>query len=280
VLYGVANFPTEYSVQPDELARLAEERGFESLWFSEHTHIPVAHSPWPGGPTLPKEYIHTYDPFLALTAAATATRQLRLGTGICLIVQRDPIVTAKEVASLDRLSGGRFVFGVGGGWNQPEVENHGTRFDRRFGVLRERILAMKALWTEDEPSFRGRYVSFDKVWLYPKPSQQPHPPVLLGGDGARTFERVIEFADGWIPISRRGQPPPDLGERIPGLRRRAEAAGRDPARISVTVYFCPPQPEVVADLTRAGVDRVVFLVPSAARNDAIPVLDSYARLIV
>ena len=277
--YGVGFFPTEYAVQPDDLARLVEERGFESLWFPEHTHIPVAHSAWPGGPELPREYSHTYDQFIALTAAAAASRELRLGTGICLIVQRDPIITAKQVASLDRLSNGRFLFGIGGGWNQPEVENHGTPFNRRFAVLRERVLAMQALWTEDEAEFHGSFVDFDKAWCYPKPAQQPHPPVLMGGDGPHTFDRVIEFCDGWLPIARAGGPPPGLRQRIPELRSRAEAAGRDPAALSVTVYSTPPAADVVAELAAAGVDRVVFPLPSVDRREALPLLDGYARLI-
>ncbi len=279
MLYGVAIFPTEYSVQPGDLGRLAEERGFESLWVPEHTHIPVVHNLPPGRTALPQEYIHTYDPFVALTAAAATTREIRLGTGICLVVQRDPLVTAKAVASLDRLSQGRFLFGIGGGWNQPEVEQHGTPFDRRFAVLRERVLAMKALWTQEEASFEGRYVRFQRSWSYPKPLQQPHPPVLMGGDGRRTFERVIEFCDGWFPICRGGRPPPALAERVPQLRRRAAAAGRDPDAISVSVYFCPPDRAVVADLAAAGVDRVVFLVPTVPEAEALPVLDEYARLI-
>jgi probable F420-dependent oxidoreductase len=280
VQYGVAIFPTEYSVQPDDLARLAEERGFESLWVTEHTHIPASRkTPWPGGPVLPKEYSHTYDPFVALTTAACATKEIKLGTGICLVVQRDPIVTAKAVASLDRLSGGRFLFGVGGGWNVEEVEDHGTTFKTRFPLLRERVLAMRALWAEEEAEFHGRYVDFDKTWSYPKPLQQPHPPVLMGGDGATTFDRVIEFCDGWLPICRAGMPPPGLDAKIPELRKRAQAAGRDPYSLPVSVYFCPPNRAVVDQLDRLGVQRVVFLLPSQERAAVLPVLDEYTKLI-
>ena len=280
MLYGLTIFATDYTLQPADVARAAEERGFESLWLPEHTHIPAGgRTPWPGGPVMPKEYSHTYDPFVALTAAATATRTLKVGTSICLIIQRDPIITAKEVASLDNVSGGRFLFGIGAGWNVEEVEDHGTKFSRRFAVLRERVLAMRALWTQAEAEFHGRYVNFDKAWLYPKPLQKPHPPVLMGGDSATTFDRVIEFCDGWIPISRGGQPPPAIREKVLELRRRAEAAGRDPDAISVSVYTCPPSREVVDDLARAGVERVIFLLPSAEPAEVLKAMDERARLI-
>src|SRR5438093_4679683 len=169
---GIAMFATEYAIRPDDLARALEERGFESLWIPEHTHIPASRkSPWPGGPNLPREYWYSYDPFLALTAAATVTNRLRLATGICLVIERDPITTAKEVATLDRLSGGRFIFGIGGGWNAEEMEHHGTPFKRRWRVLRERVLAMKKIWTEEEAEYRGELVNFDKIWAHPKPAQ-------------------------------------------------------------------------------------------------------------
>ncbi|HLF76196.1 MAG TPA: LLM class F420-dependent oxidoreductase [Dehalococcoidia bacterium] len=278
--YGVGIFPTDYTLQPDELGRRAEERGFDSLWVTEHTHIPVSRkTPWPGGPVLPKEYLHTYDPFVALTAAAAATRDLKVATGICLLVQRDPITTAKEVASLDRLSGGRFLFGIGGGWNIDEIENHGTQPKTRFRLLRERVLAMKSLWTQEEAEFHGRFVNFDKAWSYPKPLQQPHPPILMGGDGPTTFDRVVEFCDGWLPICRGGVAPPGIDTKVPELRRRAEAAGRDPASISVTVYFCPPDREVIDSLARIGVDRVVFALPSAEPPRVIDTLDNLAGFV-
>ena len=181
---GAMMFVTDYSMRPDELARALEERGFESMWVPEHTHIPTSRvSPWPGGPDLPEMYWHTYDPFVALTAAAAVTTNLKLGTGICLMIERDPITTAKEVASLDLISNGRFIFGIGGGWNAEEMQDHGTNFRRRWRILRENILAMKAIWTEDEPEFHGQYVNFDKCWAWPKPAQKPHPPILMGGDG-------------------------------------------------------------------------------------------------
>src|SRR4051795_3390947 len=197
---GIAMFPTEYAIAPAELGVLLEERGFDSVWFPEHTHIPAnRRTPYPGGGDLPREYSSTYDPFVALTTVASATTRLRVGTGICLIVERDPIVTAKEVASLDRLSGGRFLFGVGAGWNREEMQNHGTDPARRFSLMRERIEAMKAIWTEDEAEYHGRYVDFDPVWSWPKPIQEPHPPVVVGGNGEKVLDRVLAFGDEWMP---------------------------------------------------------------------------------
>src|SRR3989449_4609610 len=236
--YGVVMFPTEYAIAPDELARALEDRGFESLWFPEHTHIPASRrTPWPAGGDLPRDYWSAYDPFVALTAAAAATRRLKLGTGICLVIERDPITTAKEVATLDRLSGGRFLFGIGGGWNAEEMENHGAQFKTRWRLLRERVLAMKEIWTKREAEFHGEFVRFDKIWSHPKPAQKPHPPIIMGGDGPTTFDRVIEFADGWMPIARPKQNP---AEKIPALRQRAEKAGRDPKSISVTIFVAKP----------------------------------------
>jgi len=275
--FGVVMFPTDYAIRPDQLARALEERGFESVWFPEHTHIPASRrSPWPGGANLPKEYWSAYDPFVALTAAAMATSRLRLGTGICLVVERDPIITAKEVATLDRLSGGRFLFGIGGGWNAEEMENHGTEFKKRWRVLRERVLAMKEIWTKEEAEFHGEFVRFDKIWSHPKPAQKPHPPIIMGGDGPTTFDRVIEFADGWMPIARPKQNP---AEKIPALRQRAEKAGRDPKSIAVTIFFAKPDRATVDALRAAGVDRAIFGVPSESRDTVLPLLDSYAPLL-
>ena len=277
---GVSMFPTDYAIRPDDLARLVEERGFESIWFPEHTHIPESRrSPWPGGADLPREYSHTYDPFVALTAAAAATTNLKLGTGICLVIERDPIVMAKEVASLDRLSGGRFLFGIGGGWNAEEMENHGTNFRRRWRLLRERILAMKEIWANDEAEYHGEFVDFDKIWSYPKPVQQPHPPIIMGGDGATTFDRVIEYCDGWMPIGGRPSQGPSLPEKIAMLRRQAEDAGRDPASISVSIFGTRPDPDTVSRMEEAGVDRIVFGLPPADRETVLPRIDEYAKLI-
>src|SRR5215468_5702378 len=205
--FGVMMFATDYAIRIEELAREAEARGFESLWLPEHTHIPASparrRTPWPGGPELAKEYWHTNDPFVALATAAAVTLTLKVATGICLLIQRDPITTAKEVASLDFLSNGRFLFGIGGGWNAEEMENHGTAFKTRWSLLGERVLAMKEIWTKEEAEYHGRFVNFDPIWSYPKPVQKPHPPVLMGGYGPTTFDRVIRFCDGWLPLGYR-----------------------------------------------------------------------------
>jgi len=277
MLIGAAIFATDYAIRPDELARELEQRGYESLWLPEHTHIPASRrSPYPGGGDLPKEYWHTHDPFLALTAAAMATKKLRVATGICLIIQRDPIITAKQVASLDMLSGGRFIFGIGGGWNADEMENHGTIFKNRWRVLRERVLAMKEIWTKEEAEFHGEFVNFDKIWSYPKPVQKPHPPILMGGDGATTFNRVIEFSNGWLPLGYRKI---DITQKIRDLRRQAEAAGRDPKSISITVFGANPQPATLEEFAKAGVERAVFMLPAAERHTLLPLMDKYAALI-
>lgn len=219
---GIFSYNVEYGARPDELARAAEERGFESFWVGEHTHIPASRrTPYPGGEPLPKPYYHMADPFVSLMAAAAATRTIKLGTGICLVVEHDPIVLAKSVATLDWLSNGRVLFGIGGGWNREEMEHHGTPFDRRWQVLRERVLAMKALWTQDEASFHGEFVNFDRAISFPKPVQRPHPPILFGGATAQGRARVVEYCDGWIPIDVLLD---DLPAAITDLRRRAEAA--------------------------------------------------------
>ena len=275
--FGAVMFPTEYAIQPDELARALEERGFESLWVPEHTHIPASRrSPWPGGGALPREYWSAYDPFVALMAAAAATRRLRLGTGICLVVERDPIVTAKEVATLDRLSGGRVLFGIGGGWNAEEMEHHGTSFKTRWRLLRERVLAMKEIWTKDEAEFHGEFVNFDRIWSQPKPVQRPHPPILMGGDAPGTFGRIAELADGWMPILRPGRNPV---ERIPALREHLARAGRDPASVPVSIFFAPPRRNDLEALAAAGVTRAIFGLPSESRETVLPRLDTYAALI-
>ena len=278
--FGVTMFPTDYAMRPDELARLLEERGFESYWAPEHTHIPAnRNTPWPGGPELPREYWHTYDPFVALTAAAAATTTLKLATGICLIIQRDPLTLAKEIASLDQLSNGRFIFGIGGGWNREEVENHGTSFKTRFRQLREKVLAMKEIWTQEEAEFHGDFVDFDKVWAYPKPLQQPHPPIIMGGDGPTTFDRVIEFCDGWMPIQGRPSQGPDLPEKIAILKQRAAEAGRDPSSISISVFGAQPDQSNISRLGEAGVERAVFILPAADRETILPLVDEYAKFI-
>jgi probable F420-dependent oxidoreductase len=261
--FGVAIFPTEYTPTPAEIGRMIEERGFESLFFPEHTHIPASReTPYPGGGELPKEYWHTYDPFVALTAAATATERLLIGTGICLVIERDPIITAKEVASLDQLSGGRFLFGVGAGWNREEMRNHGTDPAQRFKVMRERIEAMKAIWTSDEASYAGEFVNFERIWSWPKPVQKPHPPILVGGTGPRVLDRVLAFGDEWMP--NRIPDPGELIRRIEELRSRATEAGRE---IGVTLSGCTRDPALIERFAQAGVHRGVFWLPAAGRAE-------------
>ncbi|HKA16886.1 MAG TPA: LLM class F420-dependent oxidoreductase [Blastocatellia bacterium] len=275
--FGAYIFATDYSIRPDELARELEQRGFESLWLPEHTHIPASRrTPYPAGGDLPKEYWHTHDPFVALSAAAAVTTKLRVATGICLIIERDPITTAKEVASLDMLSGGRFIFGIGGGWNAEEMENHGTPYKLRWRILRERVLAMKEIWTKDEAEFHGEFVNFDKIWFYPKPVHKPHPPILMGGDGPTTFDRVVEFCDGWMPIGFRMR---NLPERLAALHERARAAGRDPKSISVTIFGANPEAKTLDAFEAAGVERAIFMLPPAGRETVLPLLDKYSAFL-
>jgi probable F420-dependent oxidoreductase len=274
---GVFYFPTDYGIDIRELARAAEERGFDSLLLPEHTHIPTSRrTPYPGGGELPKAYSHTHDPFVALSFAAAATTKILLGTGICLIPQRDPIVTAKCVASLDQLSNGRFIFGIGGGWNVDEMENHGARYETRFKLMRERILAMKALWTQQEAAFHGEMVNFDPVWLYPKPAQKPHPPILLGGSSDHTLKRVVEFCDGWLPIAR---PAFNAKPEVARLRQAASAAGRDFSTLSISVFGAPADEAVLAEYREHGINRVFLAIPDLTRDEIIRVLDDYKRFV-
>lgn len=279
--HGLTYFPTDRSLRPDAFARAAEERGFESVWFAEHSHMPVSPAT-PGPPAageagLPREYYAVGDPFVALAMAAAATERLKLGTGICLVPQRDVFQTAKQVATLDCFSGGRFLFGVGGGWNVPEIENHGTDASRRFGVMRERIEAMKQLWTEERAEYHGEYVDFGPAYAWPKPLQQPHPPIHVGGAGLRAIRRAVRYGDGWIPLMSGGDDDPVA--LLPLLREQLEAAGRDPASFEVTLYFCPPTSEVVERCREAGVTRVLFPAPSLPEAELTPVLDGYAKLL-
>lgn len=274
--HGVMMFVTDYSMGPAELAVAAEERGFESLWFPEHSHIPASRrSPWPGGPELPKMYYDTMDPFVALGAAAAVTDTIKLATGICLVIQRDPIQTAKEVATLDRISGGRFLFGVGAGWNAEEMENHGTDFGTRFELMRERVLAMKTIWTEDEAEYHGRYVDFDPMMAWPKPARKPHPPVLVGGGFPHGARRAIDFGEGWMPIGGRDL---DVAELVPRFRQMAAEGGREPDDLPVTAYGAEPDADTVGRLSDAGVDRVVYGLPSAKADEVLPILDRHAAL--
>jgi len=271
VKFGVAIFPTEYAVSMSELAPASEELGFESLWVAEHSHIPVSRlSNWPGGADLPKQYAHTMDPFIALTVAAMASRTIRLATGICLLIQRDPIHTAKEVASVDLVSNGRFIFGVGAGWNREEMADHGTDFSTRWKLLREKVEAVKAIWTQEEAEYHGEMVDFGPMWCWPKPVQKPHPPLLLGGSGPKILERVVRYADGWMP--NRG----DTVERIPELQEMARAAGRGP--IPVSVYPKPVASEIER-MAGAGVERCIYYVPPDGRDQALAKLEELGRMI-
>jgi probable F420-dependent oxidoreductase len=275
--YALSIFPTQYAIRIDELARAAEERGFESLWVPEHTHIPTSRrTPYPAGTELPKEYSHTLDPFVALSVAAAVTSKLKIGTAICLVVERDPIVLAKEVASLDLLSNGRFLFGVGVGWNAEEMENHGTNFKTRRTLMKERIEAMKAMWTQDEPGYHGRFVNFDPIWSYPKPVQRPHPPILMGGQGSKALQGVIEYCDGWMPIPGRVE---NLVPQVEGLLREAKEAGRDPKSISITIFWGQNDKAAIEQYQKAGAERVIFLLPPAPRDKVMPKVDEYAKLI-
>jgi probable F420-dependent oxidoreductase len=274
---GVFYFPVDYGIDIAELARSLEERGFESLFVPEHTHIPVSRrTPFPSGGELPKRYAHTHDPFVALSFAAAVTKKLMLGTGIALIPERDPIVTAKCVASLDRLSGGRFIFGIGGGWNVEEMENHGARYETRFKLMRERILAMKALWSADEAEYHGEMVDFDKVWSWPKPAQKPHPPIILGGETDYTLRRVVEYCDGWFPRPGRGF---EIEDQLRRLHEMAEKAGRDPKTLSTSVFRAQPDKEVLREYEAAGIDRAVLEIPDESRDDILRLLDRYAPLL-
>jgi len=274
---GVFIFATDYAIAIDELARELEARGFESLFVPEHTHIPLSRrSPWPGGGDLPKEYAHTHDPFVSLAFAAAATKRLRIGTGICLVAQHEPIVTAKAIASLDMLSGGRLVFGMGGGWNVDEMENHGVTYRTRFKRLREHVLAMKALWTEEAAEFHGEFVEFDPAWSWPKPVQKPHPPIILGGESDYTLRRVVEFCDGWLPRADRNFDPVAGMTR---LREAADAAGRDMSGLSMTVFRAPPDAAALAGYAEAGVTRALLALPSVDREAMLPLLDEYAALL-
>ncbi|MDQ1516295.1 MAG: hypothetical protein QOE80_2125 [Actinomycetota bacterium] len=274
--FGVSMFPTDYGIDVTRYGRAVEERGFESVFFPEHTHIPVSRrSPWPGGPNLPEHYRHTLDPFAALAAVAAVTDRIRIGTGICLVVQRDPITLAKEVATLDLLSGGRFLFGIGGGWNREEMENHGTDPARRFRVMRERVLAMETIWASEVAEFHGEFVDFDPIWQWPKPVQQPRPPVLVAGNGTGTIDRVLEYGDGWLPMPNRG--PVSLADGMAQLRRRAEEVGR--ATPPVTVFGIDSDPVAIEGFIAAGVERCLFRLSSGSEDEVLSELDEQAKLI-
>ncbi|OSC27414.1 LLM class F420-dependent oxidoreductase [Mycobacterium vulneris] len=275
--FGLCYFPTDYGMRPDDLAAAGEERGFESLLFCEHTHIPTSRkSPYPGGGELPKMYAHTYDPFVACTAAAAATRRLKIGTGVCLVVERDPITTAKEVASVDRLSGGRFLFGVGAGWNREEMANHGTDPRVRMSVMRERIEAMRQIWTCDEAEYHGKFVDFDPLWSYPKPVQSPLP-VLVGGMGPTVEDRVISFGDGWLAQDVTPENLNTFADRAARLQQRAADAGR--GRIPISLFAASSDRGMVERYASAGIERCLFLLPDAGDSEVTRELDRLAERV-
>lgn len=274
---GALIFATDLTIRPARLAKELEDRGYESMWMVEHTHIPASRvTPWPGGPVLPDEYGRTLDPFVTLTAAATVTSRLRIGTGISLVAQHHPLTLAKAVASLDHVSDGRMLFGIGVGWNVEEMAHHGVDPARRRAMVREKVLAMQALWTQDEASFDGEFVSFSPSWSWPKPVQRPHPPVIMGGNaGPITFRHIIEYCDGWMPIHGRKGIVDQLGE----LRGAAADAGRDPASIEFGVFGCPGDQAVIERYAEAGATRVVLGLPSADEATVLRTLDGYQALI-
>jgi probable F420-dependent oxidoreductase len=277
--FGVAMFFTDYSMAAGEFSRAAEERGFESLWAPEHSHIPASRAtPFPQGGDLPKKYYDALDPFVSLTAAAAATRTLRVATGVCLVAQRDPIQTAKLVASLDQLSHGRFLFGVGGGWNAEEMADHGTEFKTRFKLMRERIEAMKQIWTESPAEYHGQFVEFGPMIAWPKPVQKPHPPVLIGGAFPYAARRALRFGEGWVPHASRPQYP-DVTEFLPQFRRMASEAGRKLETVPVTVFGVNDDPDHLRRYRDRGVARVVVSLASAGSNETLPILDRWGELI-
>src|SRR5881296_1729841 len=251
--FGAAIFFTDYSMGPAELGRALEERGFESLWAPEHSHIPLSRrSPFPQGGDLPKKYYDVMDPFVTLAAAAAATTRLRVGTGVCLVVQRDPIQTAKLGGSLNQVSSGRFLFGIGAGWNAEEMLDHGTDFKTRFKVMRERVEAMRAIWTKSKPEYNGEIVDFPPMMTWPKPVQKPHPPVIVGGMFPHAARRALRYANGWIPHSRRPHYE-DVTDFLPEFRQMAAEAGRDLAEVPVTVWGVQPDYDRIRRYEEQGV---------------------------
>ena len=276
--FGASIFFTDYSISPVELALALEERGFESLWVAEHSHIPVPRrTPAPGGGELPKRYYEVMDPFVTLSVAAAVTKRLKLGTGVCLTIQRDTIQTAKLVASLDQVSNGRFLFGIGGGWNAEEIENHGTQFATRFKKMREQIESMKEIWTKSTAEYHGEIVNFSPMSSWPKPVQKPHPPVILGGAFPWAARRAIRYGDGWIPIAGTGRADPF--DYLPRFRQMAEEAGRDPRSLPVTLGGAPEDADLLKRYRDLGVVRANFPVPPAKADEVLPKLDRLADLM-
>ncbi|HEY1850267.1 MAG TPA: LLM class F420-dependent oxidoreductase [Candidatus Binataceae bacterium] len=280
--YGLSFFPTDFTVRLDDLARAAEANGFDSLLVAEHTHIPTSRLTVPatGMRDLPPQYSHTLDPFVALATAAAVTKTLKLGTGVCLVIERDPIVTAKEVASLDLLSNGRFVFGVGAGWNVEEMANHGTEFKSRRRLMRERIEAMKAIWTQEEPAYHGHFVNFDSIWSYPKPVQKPYPPIIMGGQAPAAMRAAIAYCDGWMPTVRGDA----FFAKLAEFREVLSQSAREPRTLTIGAYYEPTgkldqDRRALARFVEAGVDYVSSWVPPETRDKVMANVDQWAKLI-
>jgi probable F420-dependent oxidoreductase len=274
--FGASIFFTDYSISPAELGVALEERGFDTLWAAEHSHIPVPRrTPAPGGGELAKRYYDVMDPFVTLTMAAAATQRLQIGTGICLVIQRDTIQTAKLVASIDQVSGGRFLFGIGGGWNAEEVENHGTEFPSRFKKMREQIEAMKEIWTKSTAEYHGDLVDFPTMMTWPKPVQKPHPPVIVGGAFPWAARRAVSYGDGWYPNASSGDP----DEYLPRFRQMVSEAGRDPASLPVTLGGAPADADRLKRLRDLGVARANVSLEAGTKDEVLPVLDRWAGLI-
>ena len=276
--FGASIFFTDYSISPPELAVALEERGFDALWAAEHSHIPTSRrTPAPGGGELAKRYYDVMDPFVTLTAAAAVTKRLKVGTGVCLVIQRDTIQTAKLVASIDQVSGGRFLFGIGAGWNQDEMEDHGTVFATRFKQMREQIEAMTEIWTKDKPEYHGEIVDFPQMMTWPKPVQKPRPPVIVGGAFPWAARRAIRYGDGWFPLAG-GDRYGDPLDFLPRFRRMVEEAGRDPGSLEITVGGAPEDLDTLKRYRDLGVARVNFPVPPAKADEVLPILDRVAKL--
>jgi probable F420-dependent oxidoreductase len=271
--FGISMFPTDYAIQPVELAIAAEERGFESMFFPEHTHIPASRkTPFPGGADLPKEYWHTHHPFVALAAAAAVTKKLKLGTGVCLVIERDPIALAKEIASLDMISGGRVVLGIGAGWNVEEMANHGTDFKNRWKRCRETVEAMKEIWTKEAAEYHGDLVNFDPIWMYPKPVQKGGPPILLGSASPKVFDRIVKYCDGWMPINF---PRADFSKPLAKFREAEQRSGR---KLQISMFGVGPDEAAARKFIEMGCNRLIFALPAAPRDTVLPMLDNYVKL--
>jgi probable F420-dependent oxidoreductase len=271
--FGVQIFPTDQTIGPIELAKAVEERGLDSLFFPEHTHIPTSRkTPFPGGIDLPDWYWRTHDPFVALTAAAAVTSKIKIGTGICLVIERDPIVLAKQCASLDVLSNGRFILGIGAGWNVEEMQNHGADFKNRWKIVREKILAIREIWNKDEAEFHGEFVDFDPIWCWPKPLQAGGPPIWLGANTKWTFDRVAEYCDGWMPIGGMHS------DGMDNLRGACEERGRKAEDMAVALFGAPADAEKVKSRIEQGFTDIIFGLPQSSADKVLAQLDKVAEV--